>query len=304
VNPSERSEPTRCPACGATSNGGHVSVPDHEYAVPYVATFAACADCRSSFQAPMPRGDALASYYPSEYHSFGREGILTRIRYDMRIKRLSALAPGDGALLDYGCGDGSFLVRAANRFPGRRFFGYEIASSREVKELAGGAVTLVRGGLADLLDVLPRCEVVTMNHVIEHLPEPLAVLEALRERLLPGGVVEGQTPAAASLEQRVFGPRWSGYHAPRHTVVFSRAGLRRVFERAGYRDIVIDAAFNPAAIAVSLASLLHAADAAGRVERRGAGWLFWLGLATALAPVDLLSRASGIVNFKARRAAA
>ena len=37
--------------------------------------------------------------------------------------------------------------------------------------------------------------------------------------------MEGQTPAAGSLEQRVFGSFWSGYHAPRHTVVFSASGL-------------------------------------------------------------------------------
>jgi SAM-dependent methyltransferase len=204
-------------------------------------------------------------------------------------------------MLDHGCGDGSFLLRAAERMPNRPLYGYEIGDQRRVERLAGGQVTIVRGSLADLLDVLPRCALVSMNHVVEHLPDPHAVLKAIRDRLLPGGIFEGQTPAASSLEQRVFGTRWSGYHAPRHTVVFSRSGLTRMLERTGFGDVRITPAFNPAAIAVSLASLVHPAGAPGRIRRRGASWLMWLGLATALAPIDLASGAGGIMNFHARR---
>jgi|SRR4051812_2652847 SAM-dependent methyltransferase len=249
----------------------------------------------------MPEERTLGSFYPANYHSMARDGVLTRIRYDMRVRRLSSVLDGEGAVLDYGCGDGSFLVSAARRMPGRKFFGYEIGDHPETRELAGGAVTLVRGPVSHLFDVLTPCRVITMNHVIEHLADPLDTLRKLREHLAPGGLLEGQTPAAASLEHRVFGTRWSGYHAPRHTVVFSRDGLRRFLERAGFADVQVGAAFNPAGLAVSLASLSQPADAAGRIVRRGAGWLFWLALAAALAPIDLLSGASGIVNFRARR---
>jgi hypothetical protein len=249
----------------------------------------------------MPEERALGSFYPVDYHSLAREGVLTRIRYDMRVRRLASLLDGDGAVLDYGCGDGSFLVSAARRMPGRKFFGYEIGDRPEKRELAGGAVTLVRGPVSHLFEVLTPCRVVTMNHVIEHLADPLDTLGKLREHLVPGGLLEGQTPAAASLEHRVFGTRWSGYHAPRHTVVFSRDGLRHLLERAGFADVQVSGAFNPAGLAVSLASLSQRADAAGRIVRRGAGWVFWLALATLLAPVDLLSGSPGIVNFRARR---
>jgi len=249
----------------------------------------------------MPQESELSALYPADYHSLGRAGLLTQIRYDMRVRRLAKLARGEGAILDHGCGDGSFLLRAAQQLPDRIFFGYEIADTASTKVLADGRVTLIRGSFSDLLAQLPPCGVITMNHVIEHLPTPLQTLQALAERLVPGGYLEGQTPAAGSLEHKVFGTRWSGYHAPRHTVVFSERGLQTILERAGFEEVSVKGAFNPAALAVSLASLTHRADQAGRVTRKGLLWLTWLGLAAMLGPVDLLSGSPGIVNFRAQK---
>jgi hypothetical protein len=110
--------------------------------------------------------------------------------------------------------------------------------------------------------------------------------------------MEGQTPAADSLERRVFRGAWSGYHAPRHTVVFSRRGLKVILKAARLSDPKVTAAFNPAGIAVSLASLRHG-NHPGVVRRNGPAWLTYLGLATALAPLDLLSGSPGIVNYAA-----
>jgi SAM-dependent methyltransferase len=295
---------TTCFACGESCSVEHIAVPDHEYGVPHVAKYVCCAGCGSIFQSPMPDEAQLAAFYPATYHSFGTKSWISDIRHDMRARRIGALAKGEGAVLDHGCGDGAFLLRAANRLKNAQFYGYELDSQRRLETLAGGRVTLVKGSLDDLMDVLPDCQLITMNHVIEHLPNPLATLTRLCKKLAPGGVFEGQTPAAGSLEHRVFGRRWSGYHAPRHTVVFSRAGLSRLLERAGLVEIEIDGAFNPAGIAVSLASLRQAAEEPGIIARRGMGWLSWLGLAGALAPIDLLSGSPGIVNFSARRASA
>jgi SAM-dependent methyltransferase len=249
----------------------------------------------------MPSLAELASFYPSNYHSMAHAGLLNRIRNGMRIRRLEKLVEGDGAILDYGCGDGSFLVQAAEHMPHRRFWGFEIADKNQTSVLANGAVTLVKGAPADLLAVLPACSLITLNHVIEHLPDPFAVVRALSGKLLPGGVFEGQTPAADSLERSVFGARWSGYHAPRHTVIFSRAGLCRMLERCGLSDTVVQGTFNPASLAVSLASLPH--GGAGRIKRSGLKWLCFLALGGILGPIDLLSGRPGIMNFAAQKSA-
>ncbi len=297
--------PVACPACGATDVSPPVAVPDHEYGLDQVATFVTCGGCGSLFQDPMPAPADLPAYYPPEYHSQTGQGPVGRLRHRVRLRRLTGLAKGagagagDGALLDFGCGNGAFLRRAAAEQPGRAYYGYEIADQPEVVSLDGGAVTIFRGDLDALWSALPPCRIITMNHVIEHLPDPLAVVSALARALVPGGLLEGQTPAAGSLEHRVFGTRWSGYHAPRHTVVFSPGGLATLLGRAGLDDVSVKRAFNPAAGAVSLGSVLHR-ERPGRVRRQGVRWLGCLGVATLAAPIDLLTR-PGIVDFAARR---
>jgi len=291
-----------CPACGAQSDSVPLAVPDYEYGLEHVAQYAGCSACLTLFQQPMPSLRELASFYPPTYHAAVGQGWLGRLRHDLRLRRLLALGLGRGAVLDYGCGNGDFLVRAAARSPGRRYFGFEVSEQRESVTRAEGAVTIFRGDVDGLIDMLPECSLITMNHVIEHLPDPASVLARLLPRLAPGGVLEGQTPASDSLEHRVFGSRWSGFHAPRHTVVFSRAGLARMLGTCGFADVKVTTAFNPAGLAVSLASLSQAAGR-GSIRRAGAAWLAWLALASVLAPIDLLSGSPAIVDFSARRPA-
>lgn len=244
--------------------------------------------------------ETLASFYPKDYHSYASGGFLTRIRLDMRIRRVEALLGKDDSVLDFGCGKGAFLYRAAEKLPGRRFFGYEISDKREVFISSDGAITIVRGDVRDLWDLLPQCRLITINHTIEHLPSPEETVNQLFEKLMDGGLIEGQTPAADSLEHRVFKTRWSGFHAPRHTVIFSRNGLRSLLSRVGFSNVEITPAFNPAGLAVSIGSAFHG-PGAGVVIRQGYYWLLLLGLGTVLAPVDLLSGASGIIDFRASK---
>jgi SAM-dependent methyltransferase len=286
-----------CPACGAMARGDTIGVDDHEYGLSHVARYLECGGCGTLFQEPMPTLAELAAFYPSDYHSMTHAGLLSKIRNDIRIRRLAKLLIDDGAILDYGCGDGAFLVQAAQRMPQRHFWGFEIADRAETSTLAEGKVTLVKGSLRDLLTILPACGLITLSHVIEHLPDPLSVVTALVNSLLPGGVFEGQTPASDSLERSVFGRRWSGYHAPRHTVIFSRAGLCRMLERSGLSVPRVRGAFNPAGLAVSLGSLPH--RGAGRIRRSGLKWMLLIGMAGGLAPADLWSGRPGIIDFVA-----
>lgn len=291
-----------CLGCGRVSSARPWLVADHEYALAYRATYGECPACGTLTQTPMPDGQALASFYPPGYHSFSATGALMRVRIAMRVKRLARRLPaGPGAILDYGCGGGAFITEVARRFPGRRCFGYEIDSADSIEEREGGRLCIVRGDLRQLWARLPDCAAVTLNHVIEHLPDPGAVMTEICSRLTADGIVEGQTPAADSLERRVFGTRWSGFHAPRHTVIFSRSGLRSLLERCGFTSIDVSAAFNPAGIAVSLRAAMQGTKPQP-MSREGVSWLAFVGAATGLAVIDHLSGHPGNVDFTAKRA--
>ena len=172
-------------------------------------------------------------------------------------------------------------------------------AQNEKKFFSTDVLLLLKGSLEFLLQELPMCDVITMNHVIEHLPDPWKVLSSLQTKLNRNGILEGQTPATDSLEQKIFKKGWSGFHAPRHTVIFSKKGLRKILERAGFAQSQITPAFNPAGIAVSLASLSQG-DSPGNISRRGLSWLFYVGAATLFYPIDLLSERPIIIFMKKR----
>ncbi len=288
-----------CPACQSPSVRDVVQVPDHEYGLDYVASYACCGGCGTLYQSPMPSASQLASFYQQNYHSMSDGGFLMSLRHNLRIRRLAKFVKRGGVVLDYGCGNGSFIRRAGAELNGVEFIGYEIGADKRITRPAD-RVTIVEGSPADLFEVLPPCQAVIMNHVIEHLPDPFAVVSALAGKLVPGGYFDGQTPNAVSLEHRIFGRRWSGFHAPRHTAVFSIQGLRRLLERAKFEAISIRGAFNPAGYAVSFASLPHG-QAKGVIPRHGLKWLLFVAAAAAVLPVDVWSGAPGIVDFRARK---
>ncbi|MDQ3073944.1 MAG: class I SAM-dependent methyltransferase, partial [Bacteroidota bacterium] len=184
--------------------------------------------------------------------------------------------------------------------PSATFYGYEIGGKKVVETFEGGRVTIIKGSFSDAINELPVCNMITMNHVIEHLPDPFQTIRQLTDKLRPGGYIEGQTPNSDSSERMIFKEGWSGFHSPRHTVVFSKKGLEIFLERVNLSHVRVTPAFNPAGIAVSLATLPHGKKS-GTIKRQGIKWLAMLGFSTAFAPLDRLSGKPGIINFIARK---
>jgi SAM-dependent methyltransferase len=97
-----------------------------------------------------------------------------------------------GSLLDIGCGDGLFLKVA--RDAGWQVEGIEFSpeGARRASERLGRPVAvgdLARGGM-----LRGPFDVVTLWHVLEHLPDAAAMLEAARRRLRPGGLLAVAVP--------------------------------------------------------------------------------------------------------------
>ena len=91
-----------------------------------------------------------------------------------------------GRLLDVGCGNGAFLLKA-------RRMGFDCTG---LEPGGTAAESLQRRGipvhLCALEELDPRAgpfDVITLNHVFEHLTEPEAALKKLRVLLAPGGAV-------------------------------------------------------------------------------------------------------------------
>lgn len=149
-------------------------------------------------------------------------------------RHLPRLPAGGGALLDIGCGGGSFLRIAQSC--GWQVTGLDpdpkvVASSR------AQGWNMLQGGVEQFDGKEGLFDVITMSHVIEHVHEPVAVMKTCHRLLKPGGRLWLQTPNIDSLGHRHYGHNWRGLEPPRHLVLFNRRSLRLGLSSAGFDRI-------------------------------------------------------------------
>ena len=147
---------------------------------------------------------------------------------------------GEGRLLDFGCGSGSYLWRMHRQ--GWKVIGVDPSAA---------AVDYVRHelGLPALVGSLPHedlhdgyFDVITMWQSLEHVHWPMEVLRAARRLLAPGGKLIVAVPNIDSLPFRWFGQTWIGLDLPRHLSHFAPSTLthmlesRRLSPRPGAHD--------------------------------------------------------------------
>jgi SAM-dependent methyltransferase len=141
--------------------------------------------------------------------------------------------PGKGALvLDIGCGNGRVMMQL-------RSVGWEVSGVEPDPKSAAQAREAgfdVRPGLLEP-GAWPNgyFDAITMNHVIEHLHDPVGILRTCAQVLKPGGQISIATPNLESKGHEIFGPDWFGLQSPTHLVLFTSDSLRRAVGAAGFQ---------------------------------------------------------------------
>lgn len=143
-------------------------------------------------------------------------------------RTMGRLPAAGGDLLEIGVGSGSFLAYARAR--GYSPIGCDLSSavcgkverSTGMRIHCGHVGTLPEGQLFD---------VVVMNHVLEHVCDPVAFLKSVRSHMKPNGVLHLAVPNAASWEACL--PGWISYE-PYHLLYFSPKTVRLAVEKAGF----------------------------------------------------------------------
>ncbi|MFM8303370.1 MAG: class I SAM-dependent methyltransferase [Actinomycetota bacterium] len=145
------------------------------------------------------------------------------------LERLRASAPAACTLLDVGAANG-LLVEAATA-AGIDAVGVEPSAS--LAEAARARGFDVRTGVLPRSDLLARrFDLVTCVDVVEHVADPVGLLEACRAQLTEDGRLLVVTPDAASLAARLLGRRWWHLRVA-HVGYFTRRTLTDALGRAG-----------------------------------------------------------------------
>lgn len=184
---------------------------------------------------------------PDNYMKEMGEGIHQMFATRIRMIR-QYIHPGQHTLLDIGAGKGEFLKEAANA----GFDATGIEPSDRFCEFGRNqlGVNMVQGLLGQVEAIKGRqFDVVTMNHVLEHVEHPVELLHLIREYLTGKGVLFIEVPNCdsylarlADLFFRMKGLKWSSrlspLHPPFHKFGYTKKSLRYLLKSCGYKSVV------------------------------------------------------------------
>jgi 2-polyprenyl-3-methyl-5-hydroxy-6-metoxy-1,4-benzoquinol methylase len=222
----------------------------------------ACKECGHGFINPQPSSDELSRYYSSTYEAYdemhGAEGddasVIARAVDRGEFRHIPI--PTGLRVLDFGCGGGYFLnicrqLGAETQGIEPNPYGAELTRKQ--------GLSVFEGSLGDFLAEHgdARFDVITSNHVIEHVPDPVATLAGLRILLADRGLMTIAVPNAASAFATYLGAEWHSTDLPFHLHQFSAQSLRLAAERAGLTTVGIETTSLPSASAHSFQLLLR-----------------------------------------------
>ncbi|HYV18127.1 MAG TPA: class I SAM-dependent methyltransferase [Verrucomicrobiae bacterium] len=206
-----------------------------------------CRGCGLVFLDPVPAEAYETGAYGSDYYApwQGREEKARRRLWARRLEALERHG-AHGTLLDVGCGDGLFLEVAQRR--GWRCDGIEFSPEGARRAAARLRRPIAVGDLAMRALHPGPYDVVTLWHVLEHLPEPRPMLEAARRRLRPGGTLVVAVPNTDNLPMRAAYrvargrplPLWEPGAREPHVSHFTPATLREILSRAGFEILAVE----------------------------------------------------------------
>ena len=198
-------EAVACPLCG----GGEFETLARSDRYGMGIVTAGCTRCGLALTNPRPTGAALDRFYrvqyrplygkveaPSdEYIAQGDVGL--RAKYAAEHLDGAGLLPSAGRVLDVGCAEGSILRAIAARRPGLDLVGIEPSPTF-------GAFAVRHAGCRVLPDVdayeretrVPA-RLVIVNHVLEHVADPVAFLRRLGDLLAEDGAIYVDVPDAS-----------------------------------------------------------------------------------------------------------
>jgi 2-polyprenyl-3-methyl-5-hydroxy-6-metoxy-1,4-benzoquinol methylase len=267
-----------CALCGSEGRYVHLKQQDRLFEASGFWNFKKCCNrrCGLIWLDPMPLDEDIANAYVSYYTHAVREGgegtgLLRRAfrfakrgyqagKYGYRPISLGSRIAGtvlylfpvrrgevdaevrflravpQGRLLDVGCGSGEWIASMQKRdwnAEGVDFDQHAVDVARQAGlDVRCGSLEQ-QGFSSDSFDA------VTLNHVIEHLPDPVRSVAECARIMKPTGKLVLLTPNGASLGHSVFKQNWRGLEPPRHLHIFSIPSLCSMLKLAGLSKLKI-----------------------------------------------------------------
>jgi len=188
---------------------------------------------------PQPTLDKLGSYYEFEdyiSHTDGKRTLFEKMYHFIKRKAIrdkvsliNSYQPLKGRILDIGAGTGDFLLEAKNQ-------NWDILGIEPNDKAKGIAI----GKGIKFGDTIEKLEsnsfdVITMWHVLEHVPDVEHQVAELKRLLKPSGTIIIAVPNFKSYDANHYKEFWAAYDVPRHIFHFSKNGMQKLFNTENWK---------------------------------------------------------------------
>jgi len=194
-----------------------------------------CEQCQLVMLNYIPTREDISKIYPKEY--FKQPNIISRfvkfILIKKEVMRWKKILTSQSKVLEIGCGCGELL----NCFYKIGKFDVVGIEQNEyickfAKEKYG--LEIINADIEEYDLGEKEYDLVLMQHVLEHLKDPISVIRKIHKSLKENGYLVIWIPFFDSLEQKIFGKYWAGFDAPRHLYFFSVDKIREVLTNHGF----------------------------------------------------------------------
>jgi 2-polyprenyl-3-methyl-5-hydroxy-6-metoxy-1,4-benzoquinol methylase len=184
---------------------------------------------------PQPSLENLGKYYESEdyiSHTDNKRSLFEKLYHFIKsialknkLNLINSLQPNKGLILDIGAGTGDFLSVAKN--DGWQTIGVE--PSDRAKAIAKRKGVSFVSATSELEN--HSFDVISMWHVLEHIPELDKQIKELKRLLKPTGTLIIAVPNFKSFDAKHYGKFWAAYDVPIHFWHFSKTAIKLLFEK-------------------------------------------------------------------------
>ncbi|WP_445712432.1 class I SAM-dependent methyltransferase [Flavobacterium sp.] len=191
---------------------------------------------------PQPSLEKLPSYYESEdyiSHTDGKRTLFEKMYHLVKKnaiqKKVNLLSKYNtkGSVLDIGAGTGDFLIAAKKS----NWNTIGIEPSEKAKKIAIDKGVSFENSLSDLNN--ESFDVITMWHVLEHVPNLEFQITELKRLLKPNGTIIIAVPNFKSYDAKYYKSFWAAFDVPRHLWHFSKKGIDLLFQKQNMKLIKV-----------------------------------------------------------------
>lgn len=190
---------------------------------------------------PAPELEKLPDYYKSEKyisHTDTKKSFIEKVYHSVKaislkqkVSLITSLNKSAGKLLDIGSGTGDFLVTAKEK--NWEVFGVE--PSHDARALSEQKGVKVSTELKEITET--NFDVITLWHVLEHVPDLENYIQEIATRLKSTGTLIVAVPNFKSKDAKHYKEFWAAYDVPRHLWHFSKPGIKRLFSKHDFQLI-------------------------------------------------------------------